>query len=144
MEVLLRKPRPWRKDQGLFIAAVLDSTTLVAHATSTTGANLRFHFPWRARPRMMTCNFVQRGSRDFLSNSNFTPCFCFQRVHKLCTLRPGRSWSPTNRMAVLAQRGTPDHFFRKAIAVTCCFLRKVKVRSKVRKAYESFGMTKWW
>ena len=142
MEVLLEKPRPWRMDEGLLIAAVLDSTTVVAHATSTAGANLRFHFPWRAR--MMSCNFLQRGSRDFLSNSNFTPCCCFQKVHKLCTLRPGRRWSPTKRMAVLAQRGRPDHFFRKATAIACSFLTKVKVRSKVRKAHESFGTTKWW
>ena len=41
VEVLLEKPRPWRMDEGLFIAAVLDSTTVVAHATSMAGANLR-------------------------------------------------------------------------------------------------------
>ena len=34
VEVLLEKPRPWRMDEGLFISAVLDSTTVVAHATS--------------------------------------------------------------------------------------------------------------
>ena len=33
MEVLLEKPRPWRMDEGLFIAAVLDSMTVVARAT---------------------------------------------------------------------------------------------------------------
>ena len=73
----MKSPGPGRMDEGLLIAAVLDSTTVVAHATSTAGANLRFHFPWRAR--MMSCNFLQRGSRDFLSNSNFTPLLLFPK-----------------------------------------------------------------
>ena len=47
-------------------------------------------------------------------------------------------------MAVFAHLGRPTHFFKKTSDLAWSFFMKVRVRSRVRKAQESFGTTKWW
>ena len=126
MEVLLEKPRPWRMDEGLLIAAVLDSTTVVAHATSTAGATRPLQYmcgpdkKYPARDKKMATDLSGKRSVQVIDRHRDS------NLQIEVGVFPGCAFSTTGKGAM---RTVPRRLLRRRPFqryLTCLGLRKVE------------------
>ena len=118
------------------------STTVVAQVCSTAAGN--FLDQVLCRCSRLSYKRQQRTSAECLRMSRRTSCICFQYVTILVICKPARPDLPKNKIAVFADRGRPDHFFRYFVAFAWSRLTKVNVKSSAVRYHESLGMMKCW
>ena len=100
---------------------------MVAQACSTAAGN--FLDQVLCRCSRLLYKRQQRTSAECLRMSRRTSCICFQYVTILVICKPARPDLPKNKIAVFADRGRPDHFFRYFVAFAWSRLTKVNVKS---------------
>ena len=126
----------WR-GRSLFAAS-----TVVAQAYSTAAGN--FLYQVLCRWRSLSYKRQQRTSAECLKMSRRASCICVQHVTKLVICKPAWPDLPKNKIAVFADRGRPDHFFRYFVTFAWSPLTKDNVKSSAVRYHESLGMMKCW